>query len=176
MGPAPAEACPFLAGRACSVYAQRPGACRAYPLGRGASPCPCGVRERFYLVREDHCLGFDRGCPQSPAGWLAGQGFAPYAAAADRLMRLMAQLAAAGVVLSPGQRRMARICLYLPGRLRQIVVKLRIPRRMGLGRHNPDLILQDSRAGDEAALEFGLDWLEMAVFGRSPGFYGQPAE
>ncbi|MCA1766096.1 MAG: YkgJ family cysteine cluster protein, partial [Desulfobulbaceae bacterium] len=29
-------ACPFVTERGCSVYQDRPGACRAYPVGRGA--------------------------------------------------------------------------------------------------------------------------------------------
>lgn len=163
--------CPFLRPSGCSVYADRPGACRAYPLGRGTSMGANGMRQRLYLVRERHCHGFGQGPAQKPRTWLDSQGHGPYAAASDRLARLMAMISAGGAPVSPAQARMARVCLYAHDRLREIISGLNIFRRIRPGNHDRRLILDDSTAGDAAALDFGLDWLEMSIFGRCPGFF-----
>ena len=83
--------CPFVSDSGCRVYADRPAACRAYPLARGTAAAPGGGRsERFAVIREPHCLGFaDPGARAfTPASWLADQGLAPYNRAADLLGRL----------------------------------------------------------------------------------------
>ena len=50
-------ACPFLAEEGCTVYADRPAACRYYPLGLiSVKLKDSEAKEDFhFLVREDHC-------------------------------------------------------------------------------------------------------------------------
>jgi len=47
--------CPFVTDSGCSVYEDRPGACRIYPLGRASKKHPMtGLSQEFYFtVRED---------------------------------------------------------------------------------------------------------------------------
>ena len=54
--------CPFVTPQGCSVYEDRPGACRMYPLGRASTSHPLdGSRREFYFtVKEDHCRGFEQ--------------------------------------------------------------------------------------------------------------------
>ena len=81
--------CPFVRPEGCSVYADRPAACRTYPLARGARLLPEGrVEEHLALVREEHCLGFAEDRTQSVAAWLAEQGLDAYNRAGDALLRL----------------------------------------------------------------------------------------
>lgn len=71
--------CVFVSPQGCTVYTDRPGACRAYPVGRGASAGRDGrVEERLVLVREPHCRGFDENPGQTAAEYFAGQGLAEY--------------------------------------------------------------------------------------------------
>lgn len=163
--------CPFLTPAGCAVYGHRPQACRCYPLGSAFCAGYAGMRQKIYMLREGHCMGFDAGTRQPAAAWLDSQGVAPYAAAAQKLARLMALICASGSTLSPAQARMAMICLYRPQRLREITLKLRIFQRIRAGRHKAALVLEDSGPGDAAALDFGLDWLEMSIFGKCPGFF-----
>jgi len=82
--------CPFVGGRGCKVYADRPGACRTYPLGRGARLGPDGSPDDFYvLLNESHCRGFAEDSPQTVLTWLAEQELAPYNKFNDLTMRIL---------------------------------------------------------------------------------------
>lgn len=82
--------CVFVRETGCSVYTDRPGSCRAYPLGRGASLGGNGeVCESLVLVREPHCLGFSDSCPQTVHTYLHDQGLAPYSEFNDALLPLV---------------------------------------------------------------------------------------
>ncbi|MEJ2058674.1 MAG: YkgJ family cysteine cluster protein, partial [Desulfofustis sp.] len=51
--------CVFVNDAGCSIYHDRPGACRNYPLGRGTvyDQHTGTVNEQFVLLREPHCRG-----------------------------------------------------------------------------------------------------------------------
>lgn len=70
--------CPFLTDQGCSVYSDRPTSCRYYPVGmadfhKGGEEC-CEEENFFFLVKEDHCKGFDEKKQWSIAEWRADQG------------------------------------------------------------------------------------------------------
>lgn len=67
----PKKACPFVRDSGCSIYPDRPGACRMYPLGRAAKIAGDGtVDEQFFVLHEDHCKGFDEAAEwSSMTGW-----------------------------------------------------------------------------------------------------------
>lgn len=84
--------CPFVSAAGCTVYQDRPAACRAYPLGRGLRRRNCGggrVQELFVLVREEHCRGFAAGAKVTPAAWMADQGLEPYNQFSNALLDLL---------------------------------------------------------------------------------------
>jgi Fe-S-cluster containining protein len=82
--------CPFVSVRGCTVYPDRPGACRTYPLGRGARLDPDGKPDDFYVVlSEPHCRGFAENNPQTVLTWLADQELAPYNQFNDMTMRIL---------------------------------------------------------------------------------------
>ena len=64
MRPLPnSTSCPFVTEEGCSVYEDRPVACRYYALGRG-SMRPVGearIEDYYFIVKEDHCLGHQKG-------------------------------------------------------------------------------------------------------------------
>jgi hypothetical protein len=71
--------CPFVSKQGCSVYADRPSACRTYPLGRGFRRLASGrSEERFILVRESHCLGFTAEKQQTAGDYCVDQGLEDY--------------------------------------------------------------------------------------------------
>jgi len=82
--------CVFVRPRGCSVYADRPGACRAYPLGRGAARRSDGtIGEQLVLVREPHCRGFDEPDRQDARQYFADQGLDDYNRYNDPVTRLL---------------------------------------------------------------------------------------
>lgn len=72
--------CTFLTDAGCSVYEDRPAACRYYALGN------MGVRRKdessvddiYFVVREEHCLGHEEEKTQSVAEYRIEQGIEPY--------------------------------------------------------------------------------------------------
>ena len=164
----PDAPCPFVTPAGCSVYEDRPGACRCYPLGRGARMGADGVAERFFLVREEHCRGFDHGTARTPAQWFASEGMDSYTAFNDRYMRLMALVRATEKQLEPRLATTAVLCLYQLDKFRELITAMRIFSRVEVPPDEQARIMEDSLAGDEAALGFALDWMELVIFGVSP--------
>lgn len=75
------KACPFVTPEGCSVYSDRPTACRYYPVGmadfhEGGSEDDETPKEDkfFFLVKEDHCKGFEEPKTWTIREWRADQG------------------------------------------------------------------------------------------------------
>jgi Fe-S-cluster containining protein len=77
--------CPFVTPDGCTVYTDRPTACRYYPVGmadfhEGGSRDALGNENTsqeekfFFLVREDHCKGFEEDKEWTIREWRADQG------------------------------------------------------------------------------------------------------
>ncbi|MBI5478499.1 MAG: YkgJ family cysteine cluster protein [Deltaproteobacteria bacterium] len=71
-----AKTCPFVTAQGCSVYADRPWACRMYPVGVASSQTRTRAGEEFYFVlQEDHCHGHGGAAePEGRAGCECGRG------------------------------------------------------------------------------------------------------
>lgn len=165
----PRAPCPFVRSSGCSVYQDRPGACRFYPLGRGARLSREGIAERFFMIREEYCRGFEAGPERSAQEWFAGQGLKPYNYFNDRYMRLLSLVAASGSPLDGRLAAMAVLCLWQIDRFREFIIGMDLFSRLDLDAGLQSLCLQESAAGNEACLDFGLAWLELAIFGEAPG-------
>jgi len=66
------KACPFVTPEGCTVYSDRPSACRYYPVGmadfhEGGSDDP-KKDKFFFIVKEPHCKGFEE-----PKKWTIGE-------------------------------------------------------------------------------------------------------
>ena len=70
--------CPFLQPEGCTVYHDRPGACRLYPVARAAKYVAGRVKEQHFLIKEVHCLGFHEEKEWTDKEWLADQGLELY--------------------------------------------------------------------------------------------------
>lgn len=77
--------CPFVTPEGCTVYTDRPTACRYYPVGmadfhEGGSRDADGVENTpeeekfFFIVREDHCKGFEEDKEWTVGEWRKDQG------------------------------------------------------------------------------------------------------
>jgi len=81
--------CPFVEKKGCRVYSDRPGACRTYPLGRGAyrTADDC-LHEVFVLLQEPHCQGFSHGRSFTVPTWQEDQGLEEYNSHNDLLLTI----------------------------------------------------------------------------------------
>lgn len=165
MNTGPGEQCPFVTMFGCSVYENRPGACRFYPLGRATSPATGGgVTERFFYVREPHCHGFDEGTQWTARSWMENQGLAAYNASNDRYMRLMAMVKASGKPIDERMLPMIILSLYQIDKFREFLEARNVWCKLEISDERRKAIMEDK----DAALDFGYDWMELVIFGQCP--------
>jgi Fe-S-cluster containining protein len=154
--------CPFVTAQGCSVYEDRPGACRIYPLGRGSTTHPVdGSRREFYFtVREDHCRGFEQVREWKVKEWLADQGMDEYNRLNDLLMEFIVGSRRCGnVTLTPQHMQMFVMACYNTERFRDFIFKSGFLSKFEL---EPDLA-EALREDDVALLEFAFRWLRFAL-------------
>lgn len=159
--------CPFSRDGACSVYENRPSACRTYPLGRATRPGPAGVEEQVFIVREAHCKGFAETSQWNPASWMTDQGLAAYNASNDRFMALASALRRqeqdTGRHMSSQQSGMSGLALYQPDDFQRFLAGSQLMDRLDMSAARKDAVLHD----EEACLDFGFDWLELSLMGQT---------
>lgn len=153
--------CPFVSSQGCTVYDHRPGACRAYPVGR-AAVCreSSAMEEHFVLVREAHCQGFNEAATQSAEQYCIDQGLDEYNMFNDLFATLLQhEIIGQGWVSSPAERELFLTALYDLDRMRELL----------RGGELPDVtpIMAQSLAAktDEDLLLFAIPWLKERLFG-----------
>jgi Fe-S-cluster containining protein len=155
--------CVFVTPKGCSVYADRPSACRAYPVGRGMRRLPDGQQEElFVLVREAHCQGFLEQQQHTPAGYFEDQDLSAYNQANDELLPLIQhQKITKGFRPDRDQLDQYMLALYNLDMFRQEMADGRIKMQRPLG----PLELQGLAGDDEELLRLGIRWLCQEYFG-----------
>jgi len=160
-----ARSCAFVTEKGCSIYENRPGACRMYPLGRATRPDgEGGVIEQFFVVQEDHCKGFNEPDEWTGASWVQDQGFAVYTANNDRYMNILARIKQAGHPVPEKMGHMAVLALYKLDEFQRFIQKMQVFSRVEVDEEHQKTILSD----EEATLEFAMDWIELMLFHSTP--------
>ncbi len=162
-------ACHFLAEEGCTVYSDRPAACRYYPLGLiSVKLKESEVKEDFhFLVREDHCRGHDETQTQTVAEFCKDQGLEPYEQINRGWIDILMKLASwrpmggpMGKVPSPQARQMFFMVSTDVDRFRKFVFESSFLQRYAI----PEEALELVRTSDEALIRLGLDWLKNVLF------------
>jgi Fe-S-cluster containining protein len=94
--PARTGGCPFLGEDGCTVYADRPAACRLFPLAQGSELTPQGVVDHHFLRRLEYCQGFAGKQEWNVTTWQADQDFGEYDQPRRPWLRLLLQQAQPG--------------------------------------------------------------------------------
>lgn len=154
--------CVFVAPAGCTVYEDRPAACRAYPVGRGASRENNGrVRETLVLVREPHCLGFAGTENQTASEYFHNQGLDHYNRRNDELMILLQhERLRRGFRPTRRQQEQFIMALYKLDLFRQEMSSGRINMKRPLTVAE----LQGLAGDDEQLLRLGGHWLQQEFF------------
>ena len=91
MGQSSKRLCPFVTAEGCSVYQDRPTACRLFPLARAS-----GIRqdsaiqdEFFFMLDAPDCLGKQQEKVQNLKEWLSHQGMETYRKVNDKMLDLL---------------------------------------------------------------------------------------
>jgi hypothetical protein len=153
--------CPFVSQEGCTVYEHRPGACRAYPVGRGVIRRESGViDEDFVLVREEHCLGFEEAASQTAEEYCLGQGLPLYNHFNDLTGAILQhRKVRRGMVLPPAEKDLFLLVLYDLDRLRTMLEDGEF------SAIDPVTALKMRSSSDEDLLQFAVSWLKDRLFG-----------
>ena len=153
--------CPFVSAKGCSVYADRPAACRTYPVGRGAFRKPDGCCHDLYvLLSEPHCQGFDHDADQDVGQWLAHEELADYNAMNDATLAVYQhQKVSDGVTLSDLQVETFILAFYNLDAFREALLAGQLPLQAGLADD-----WRQEIADDKALLLFAVQWLTWRLF------------
>lgn len=158
------HSCPYVSPKGCTVYENRPAACRTYPLGRATRIDENGeVGERFFVVREPHCKGFNEDKMWSSETWLSDQGLIAYNENNDHYMRLLARVKEAGRPVPPKHANMAALALYQLDSFKDFILQTGVLERLDVTDERKKDILEN----EEARLAFAVSWLELLLFGSS---------
>ena len=154
--------CPFISNNGCRVYNGRPGACRAYPVGRGVTLDENGnKRELYVLVREDHCRGFAEEQPYTVAEWFENQGLIEYNEINDELLTLLQhQNISEGMRLTEKQKDNLLLALYKLDEFRDLVSSPGFQEEFKQTEEEIRSVLSD----DLKLLRFGIHWLKETLF------------
>lgn len=157
--------CVFVEAHGCSVYANRPGSCRAYPVGRGTARRGDGGPpvESLILVREPHCQGFAERCEQTVQTYLHDQGLEIYNRFNDALLPLMQHPSIQDRTFRPSRQQLDQymLALYDLDQFRREMTEGRI----ALHRPFTPAQLTGLAGNDEELLLLAIRWLMQEWFG-----------
>jgi len=155
--------CPFVTPKGCSVYENRPSSCRMYPLARAVtrSRVTDKVTERFMVLKEPHCLGFEKGPPRSASQWIEDQKITVYNENNDKLLQIISlKNKTKPGVLDLQSRHLFFTALYDLDTFRSRIINNKITTGLPMASELMDKALED----DLALLNVGMQWVERVIF------------
>jgi Fe-S-cluster containining protein len=160
------KTCPFLTPAGCSVYPDRPDACRTFPLEQGVLFDAAKSEERmvYFFRPPDFCMGQYEEKVWTPATWEIDQEAVVYHRMTARwaeLKRLFQQNPWGAEGPSGSRAKMAFMAVYNLDRFRQFVFQSSF-----LGRYALKPALQKKiKKDDTVLLKFSLEWVRFFVWG-----------
>ncbi|MBI5533807.1 MAG: YkgJ family cysteine cluster protein [Deltaproteobacteria bacterium] len=155
--------CPFVKEGGCSVYEDRPWACRMYPVGLASSRSdaqPDG-EEFFFLIRSEVCKGLDRGRTMTIREWQRDQQTQAHDAANEAFKAVtLHRFLRDGYVLEPEHRQMFFMACYNLDRFREFVFQSSFLKKFEIDPKRVDALSRD----DEELLKFAYEWVRFALF------------
>ena len=158
--------CPFVsAEEGCTIYADRPWACRMYPAGLaspGLKQSEGNDKEFYFLIKDTFCRGHEQEREWSFQEWMGSQEIEPY----KEIGELFKEVATHEWLeheknLSPQKMEMFFTVCYNLDAFRRMVFESSF-----LEKFEVDEALQDRiRHDDVELLRFGFDWLKFSLFG-----------
>ena len=156
--------CPFVKPQGCSVYEDRPGSCRMYPLARAITKSreTGEITQYFALIEEPHCKGFGKQTGLTVEQWLKGQDVDMHNKENDKLMELISLKNR----ILPGKLEGAQsdifyLALYDLDEFCAQIFEKDLLKEFTI----PDDLLRNIKTDDVALLSFGINWVKYKLFG-----------
>jgi len=151
--------------KGCTIYEDRPWACRIYPLGL-ASPKEGSTEaadvEFYFLMQEEICLGHKENNEMTVQQWLDDQGVKEYDDAGKEYKDItLHDFFEKGGQLNAQQMEMFYTTCYDLDKFREFVFGSSFLDRFEV----EDDVVKAIKEDDEALLNFGFSWLRYCLFG-----------
>lgn len=158
--------CPFVSAEGCLIYTDRPVCCRYYPIGMAnliQKEKASGKEEFFFLVKEDHCKGFEEPTEWAVDGWRADQEADLYDSMNRGWMDLILRKKSFGEHVEMPEKARALFFMVTTNmeRFRSYVFESRFLDTYDVPEETLKKILED----DAELMTFGFEYLKLAVFG-----------
>ena len=157
------KSCPFVAEGKCTVYEDRPWACRMYPVGFASPQEGTGNEPFYFLLEEEGCRGFEEAHEQTIREWVEDQGIEKYNEMGGLFQPLtFDERLAQGRKLDPKQMDMFWMSTYDLDSFRRFVFDSTFLDRIDVPPDEVEKIRED----DEALMRFAFRWLAFALSGK----------
>lgn len=151
------KSCQLVTDKGCSIYEDRPYACRLFPLDTEN-----GVEYKL-IVNSETCHGLGESEEWTVERWRHDQGLLYYDDPDHNLKDVMAaDQVWEQPIADPRMQDMFMMALYDPDRFREFVFKSTFLQKFKIDED----ILEKIREDDLALLYFGIQWLRFAFFGQ----------
>ena len=160
--------CTFLGDQGCTVYADRPAACRYYALGNMAvrKKDSAEVEDVFFVVKEPHCLGHEENQTQTVAEYRRDQGVDTY----DDMNRewrdiILKKRSSGPTIGKPSERslQLFDMCSYDMDSFREFIASDGFCDLFDIDDHKR----RELDADEDALLKFSLRFLKQVLFGEA---------
>jgi Fe-S-cluster containining protein len=158
--------CPLVSPKGCTIYEDRPGACRLYPLGRAAtSGVPgSGEREFYFVVNESHCLGFKEEKEWTSEEWIQDQGVSLYNEMNRSWMEILTSKNSRLREITEQKLEMFYLVSYNLDRFRDFVFQTKFLKAFDVSPGEIEKVDSD----EVELMKLGMRWLKFALFGEGP--------
>ena len=155
--------CPFVSPEGCTIYEDRPGACRIYPLGRAAQKGVFeGVREKYFIIKEAHCRGFNEKKRWTIKEWLQDQEVDKYNAMNDFWTEVTTSrhpLRYQG--LGDKKLKMFYLASYNLDLFKKFVFSSKFLKLFDVGQE----VIEKIQSDEVELMKFGCRWMKFSLFG-----------
>jgi uncharacterized protein len=160
--------CPFLNDDGCSVYEDRPSACRTYPLERAVDRSSDRGRHKefYFLTNHSYCLGHFEDNSFTVKEWTRNQRIDQFNLMNDlwaEIDTLFASNPWKGEGAGGERQQMSFMVCYNIDGFRKFAEENKLLQRFKISKAHRRRIESD----DEELLKFGFEWLKLILSGRS---------
>ena len=158
------KTCPFVGPDGCTVYEDRPWACRMYPLAMALPPARAGVEPRpiYFLFEDEFCHGHGTGQAWTPVRWRADQAVTERDEIEQGFRKVVSHpWFIGGRRLDQRRIGMFYTACYDLDNFRRFVFESTFLKRFEIA----DDLAQRLRRDDHELLRFAFRWLRFALFG-----------
>lgn len=159
------KSCPFVTDAGCRIYADRPWACRIYPLQPESSKITEKAGKEYYsMIQVPFCQGLRSGRTWILKDWIESQGIDVYRRMEALLKKITTHDRLSGQkIINRKIQDMYYMTCYDMDRFRCFVLESSFLKRFDV---NPEQV-EGIRDSDEALYRFALRWLEYGLLART---------